>query len=171
MKYRDEIDKCYGVAGMALGLSLFNADDKFTGITIDGEDGFDCINFTPEYYLFYNPSLPAKTAWRNMLNNFHLSMALTMADGICRHVVGDHKEIDHILRHKLYKLSCEEGKALCQLEADEIDDVFNEYFSYLSQVFSNKTVRRVVKTIRDELINSRSIDRLDLLDMLAPLRH
>ena len=171
MKYRDEIDKCYGVAGMALGLSLFNADDKFTGITIDGEDGFDCINFTPEYYLFYNPSLPAKTAWRNMLNNFHLSMALTMADGICRHVVGDHKEIDHILRHKLYKLSCEERKALCQLEADEIDDAFNEYFSYLSQVFSNKTVRRVVKTIRDELINSRSIDRLDLLDMLAPLRH
>ena len=71
MKYRDEIDKCYGVAGMALGLSLFNADDKFTGITIDGEDWWDCIGFTPEYYLFYNPSLPAKTSWQNMLNNFH----------------------------------------------------------------------------------------------------
>ena len=60
---------------------------------------------------------------------------------------------------------------MCQLEADEVEEVFNEYFSYLSQVFSNKTVRRVVKSIRDELISSRSIGRVELLDMLAPLRH
>lgn len=171
MKYRDEIDKCYGVAGMALGLSLFNAEDKFTGITLNGEDGFDCISFTPEYYVFYNPSLPAKVSWHNMLNNFHLSMALTMADGICRHVVGDHKEVDHQLKHHLYKISCDEGKELCQLEADEVEEVFNEYFSYLSQVFNNKTVKRVIKSIRDELISTRAIGRLELLDMLAPLRH
>lgn len=98
-------------------------------------------------------------------------MALTMADGICRHVVGDHKEIDHQLKHRLYKISCDEGRELCQLEADEVQEVFNEYFSYLSQVFNNKTVRRVIKSIRDELINSRAIGRLELLDMLAPLRH
>lgn len=169
MKYRDEIDKCYGVAGMALGLSLFNAEDKFTGITIDGEDGFDCIRFTPEYYLFYNPSLPAKESWRNMLDCFHLSMALTMADGICRYIMVDHKEVDHQLKHRLYKISCDEGKELCQLEADEVEDMFNEYFSYLTRVFNNKTMRRVVKEIRDELINSRSISRVELLGMLSPL--
>ena len=46
-----------------------------------------------------------------------------------------------------------------------------KYFSYLSQVFNNKTVKRVIKSIRDELISTRAIGRLELLDMLAPLRH
>ena len=48
MKYRDELDKSYGIAGMALGLSVFDADDLFTAFTLDG-DGPDSILFTPEF--------------------------------------------------------------------------------------------------------------------------
>ncbi len=171
MKYRDEIDKCYGVAGMALSLSLFNADDKFSSITIDAENGFDCINFTPDYYIVYNPSLPAKESWHNTLNNFQLSMALAIADGICRRVVGERSEVDRELKRTLFKISCDEASNLCQLEEDEVRNLFDEYFVYLNKVFANKTVKKVIKSIRDELIKSRSIDRADLLDMLTPLRH
>ena len=32
MKYRNEEDKCYGVAGMAIGLSVFDADDLMTEV-------------------------------------------------------------------------------------------------------------------------------------------
>ena len=53
MKYRDELDKCYGVAGMALGLSVLDADDLFTAITLDGE-GPGCIQFTPEFFFAGN---------------------------------------------------------------------------------------------------------------------
>ena len=49
MKYRDELDKTYGVAGMVLGLSVYDAKDLFTAVTIDG-DGTECIKFTPEFF-------------------------------------------------------------------------------------------------------------------------
>lgn len=57
------------------------------------------------------------------------------------------------------------------MEEDEVRNLFDEYFVYLNKVFANKTVKNIIKAIRDELIKSRSIDRADLLDMLAPLRH
>jgi hypothetical protein len=49
MKYRDEDDKCYGVTGMAIGLTIYNADEYFDGIDIDG-DGMDCIEFSSNYF-------------------------------------------------------------------------------------------------------------------------
>ena len=36
MKYRDELDKSYGIAGMVLGLSVLDATDLFTAVTLDG---------------------------------------------------------------------------------------------------------------------------------------
>ena len=66
MKYRDELDKSYGIAGMALGLSVFDADDLFTAVTLDG-DGPDSILFTPEFYFAGNPRLSPRvlgsTSW------------------------------------------------------------------------------------------------------------
>ena len=37
MKYRNEEDKCYGVAGMAIGLNVFDADDLMTEVNIDAD--------------------------------------------------------------------------------------------------------------------------------------
>ena len=63
MKYRDELDKSYGVAGMALGLSVFDAADLFTSITLDG-DGPGAIEFTPEFFFAGNPRLSPRGSWQ-----------------------------------------------------------------------------------------------------------
>ena len=47
MRYRDEIDKCYGVAGMSVALAILDAEDLLIGVTLDG-DGLDCINMVPQ---------------------------------------------------------------------------------------------------------------------------
>lgn len=46
MKYNDEEDKCYGIAGMAIGISIWNGEDLLYQIDIDDEEhGY--ISFTP----------------------------------------------------------------------------------------------------------------------------
>ena len=69
MKYRDELDKSYGVAGMALGLSVFDAADLFTAVTLDGE-GPGCIQFTPEFYFAGNPRLSPRGSWQYILGRW-----------------------------------------------------------------------------------------------------
>ena len=69
MKYRDELDRSYGAAGMALGLSVFDASDLFTAISLDAE-GPGCIQFTPEFFFAGNPRLSPRGAWKYILAVF-----------------------------------------------------------------------------------------------------
>ena len=69
MKYRDELDKSYGVAGMALGLSVLDASDLFTEVTLDGDDT-GCIQFTPEFFFAGNPRLSPRGAWKYILGHY-----------------------------------------------------------------------------------------------------
>ena len=48
MKYNDEEDKCYGIAGMAIGISIWNGEDLLYQIDID-DDEHGYISFTPDY--------------------------------------------------------------------------------------------------------------------------
>ena len=58
MRYRSEEDKCYGVAGMAIGLSVFDAEDLLSEVNIDA-DGVDCVQFVPDFYYTGSPRVPA----------------------------------------------------------------------------------------------------------------
>ena len=84
MKYRDELDKSYGVAGMALGLSVFEADDLFTSITLDADET-GCIQFTPEYFFAGNPRLSPRGAWQYILGHWSISGCRgNNCDGVAR---------------------------------------------------------------------------------------
>ena len=92
MKYRDELDKSYGVAGMALGLTVFDADDLFTAVTLDG-DGPGCIQFTPEFNFAGNPRLSARGAWQYILGHYRITVGLAVANALCRRMVLDNERV------------------------------------------------------------------------------
>ncbi len=165
MKYRSEEDKSYGVAGMALGLSVFEMGDHYASITIDA-DGLDCIRFTPDFFFTGNPRVPAKASWKQLCSNYRVSVGLVLADAICRKMVLDHGYVNRKLRQQLLEAARTEGNDSCQLESDEVESLFDTDFSHLVKVFSNSSVHQAIAELARRLAETRSMSRFDVEEIL-----
>ena len=168
MKYRDELDKSYGIAGMALGLSVFDADDLFTAVTLDG-DGPDSILFTPEFYFAGNPRLSPRGAWQYILGHYRITVGLAVANALCRRMVLDNERVDDKLRDDLFNAAYEDGKDFCQLERDEVEPIFDEAFDSMKRLFSDSQVRRAMDAFADALQRRRTLSHIDVADILQQL--
>ncbi len=168
MKYRDELDKSYGIAGMALGLSVFDADDLFTAVTLDG-DGPDSILFTPEFYFAGNPRLSPRGAWQYILGHYRITVGLAVANALCRRMVLDNERVDDKLRDDLLNAAYEDGKDFCQLERDEVEPIFDEAFDSMKRLFSDSQVRKAMDAFADALQRRRTLSHIDVADILQQL--
>ena len=168
MKYRDELDKSYGVAGMALGLSVFDAADLFTSITLDG-DGPGAIEFTPEFFFADNPRLSPRGSWQYMLGHFRISVGLAVANALCRRMVLDNDKADQQLRDQLLNAACDDGRDYCQLERDEVQPIFDEAFENMSRLFADSRVRKAMDSFADALQQRRTLSHIDVVDILQQL--
>ena len=168
MKYRDELDKSYGIAGMALGLSVFDADDLFTAVTLDG-DGPGCIQFTPEFYFAGNPRLSPRGAWQYILGHYRISVGLAVANALCRRMVLDNDRVDDQLRDQLFNVACADGLDACQLERDEVEPIFDEVFSNMKRLFADSRVRKAMDAFADALQQRRTLSHIDVNDILQQL--
>jgi len=168
MKYRNEQDKSYGVAGMALGLSILDAQDLFTAINIDA-DPTECISFTAEYYFSGNPRLSARASWQYILQHFELSVRLAIANVLCRTLVGDYQLDEAQLRQHLLDAACDDGKEYCQLERDEVQPIFDKAYDYMRRVFGNSRVRDAIKQFVTLLQQRRTLSRSEVTDLLQQL--
>lgn len=168
MKYRDELDKSYGVAGMALGLSVFDADGLFTGVTLDA-DGPGCIQFTPEFFFAGNPRLSPRGAWQYIVGHYRITVGLAVANALCRRMVLDNDSVDDQLRDDLFNAAWEDGRDFCQLERDEVEPIFDEVFDSMKQLFSNSQVRKAMDTFADALQQRRTLSHIDVTDILQQL--
>ncbi len=168
MKYRDELDKSYGVAGMALGLSVFEADDLFTSITLDADET-GCIQFTPEYFFAGNPRLSPRGAWQYILGHYRISVGLAVANALCRRMVLDNERVDDQLRDDLFNAAYEDGRDFCQLERDEVEPIFDEAFDNMTRLFGNSKVRKAMDAFADALQQRRTLSHIDVTDILQQL--
>ncbi len=169
MKYRDENDKCFGVAGMAIGFTVWNAEDMYSQITIDAE-GFDCISFTPQYFYIANQSISAKSSWTTLLERYKMIMGISIANVLCRKMIGDRSQLTRNQRDELLALFSEEGRVTCQLDDDEIIGIFNKSYNHLTQVFSHYRVIPLVTKLAQELKNCRTMSRNDIAQQLSILK-
>ena len=168
MKYRDELDKCYGVAGMALGLSVYDAGDLFTSITLDAGTG-GSIQFTPEFFFAGNPRLSPRGAWQYILGHYRISVGLAVANALCRRMVLDNETVDNKLRDELFNAAFEDGRDYCQLERDEVEPIFDEAFANMARLFRDARVRRAMDTVADALKQRRTLSHIDVSDILHQL--
>lgn len=85
MKYNDEEDKCYGIAGMAIGISIWNGEDLLYQIDIDDEEhGY--ISFTPDYYFSGNPAVSPVESWHATLKHYQMTVGMLIANLFCRNL-------------------------------------------------------------------------------------
>lgn len=168
MKYRDELDKSYGVAGMALGLSVLEADDLFTAVTLDAE-GPGCIQFTPEFFFAGNPRLSPRGAWKYILGHYRISVGLAVANALCRRMVLDNDKVDDKLRDELFNAAYDDGRDYCHLERDEVEPIFDEAFNKMMRLFNNSHVRKAMDAFAEALQQRRTLSHIDVTDILQQM--
>jgi hypothetical protein len=85
---------------------------------------------------------------------------------MCRKMVLDRGQVDRKMRKALLDAASEEGKELCQLDEDEVEQIFDKSFSYLVRVFSNPNIRNAIKAFAEELKTRRNLTNYEVEDLL-----
>lgn len=168
-KYKDEIDRSYGAAGMAIGLIVFDGHDMLTSITIEGDPN-QMVKMTPDFYFAGNPGVSAKTAWNQLFKNYNIGVGMLMSNILCRQLVHLSSQVPQDIIDMLHDIASEEGRDSCSLHDDEIDRLFQKDYSYLHRVFSHRGVQAVAHDFATTLQSRRSLSRHDVLEMLETLR-
>lgn len=167
LKYSDENDRAHGLAGMAVAMVAYNAQDYIVSISLDSTPG-QGLTLAPEFGFNGNPRLSAKLAWKQILEQFELSAAMIMGNAVCRACVGQRRRPTDDVLHTLRTLISEEGKH-CELEDDEIDRLFNKNINYITRLFTHPGVMSVTTDFVSTVKNRRSLSASEILDKLAAL--
>ncbi|MCM1521688.1 MAG: hypothetical protein NC039_03430 [Muribaculaceae bacterium] len=170
LRYTDETDRCYGAAGMAISLVVFDGEEILSAISLDGPEGAQTMSLTPDFFFAGNPGVSAKTAWRQILKNYNLGIAMMTANLLCRYLVNRHTGLPSDVVDELRALALDEGRDSCQLEEDEIDSIFDKNINYLTRVFTHRGVHSVAHDFASALKSRRTLSRLDALEILQALQ-
>ncbi|MBO5780093.1 MAG: hypothetical protein J6R27_03185 [Muribaculaceae bacterium] len=165
LRYTDAEDKSFGVVGMAIGLFIFNAEQYLSGISVDRSD-IDSIEFTPDFQIYTPQSLSAKSVWNESVKRFQVTAGLLLSNVICRCYVSRRCGIDAKLRQLMLDCLLEEGVESCQLDADEVEAIFNKNCDYLSRAFRSPELAVAARQMADDLNKSRELSRDQILTYL-----
>lgn len=170
LKYSDSTDKSYGLSGAAIGLYIFDGEAFLGDITLDPESG-EPLGLTPDFYFAGNPRISAKSVWKMMLENFHLTQAMAISNLLCRRIVAAQQEdVPRQEQHLLRKYIFEEGKQTLSLDQDEMEKIFDKDYLYLRRIFSHPGVRNVAALLADTLRTKEAVRREEALEILSLLR-
>jgi len=171
LKYADETDKSYGLAGMAISLVAWDAEEWLDAINLDAQAD-EAMRMSTEFYMTIAPRVGAKALWEQSLNRFRLTAAMVVANVACREMAyRGHSslpnEADSALRHAL----SDEGAEMCSLDQDEVSSVYGKSLAYCGRLFTHQGVKQLAGTLADELRKRRSLTAAEVFELLAPLNH
>ncbi|MBR6640244.1 MAG: hypothetical protein IKL35_07795 [Muribaculaceae bacterium] len=167
-KYIDEDDKCYGIAGMAVAMMVWDGENLLSSISLDAPAN-EAMNFTSDFYFTGNPRLSAKFAWNRILEHYQLSMGMFIANIMCRNIVLHNTSISNELKNLAYKYILEEGEAVCSLENDEIKALFDKSYNYLYNIFNHSGVQNIIFEFVDQLKLKRYLSQKEVIENLQAL--
>lgn len=168
MKYTDEKDKCYGIAGMAIGIALWEGEDFLFSLDMDNEEN-KFITFTPDFYFETNPNISPKESWHNSLLRYQMAMGMMIANMMGRSVKA--KGINGTkIKKALYKTIAEEGKSVCQLDENEIRSLYDETYSLTYRAFNSPRVIEMLDQIVEKLAENRTLSNYEIKELLGVIR-
>ena len=170
LKYTDERDRCYGVAGMAMSMIVLECDELLSAVDIDAPVE-EMIQFTPQYFFSGNPRLSARLAWNQLLEHYRLNMSMLVSNVLSRHYVYRKKELTPELLKFVHDYLVEEGHDTCQLDDDEINTLFNKQFSYMQRLFRHHGVQGIVDDFAGVLLKNRHMSASEVLEGFSALRY
>lgn len=169
LKYVDETDKSFGLAGMAISLIAWDAREWLEAIDLDAAPD-EAMRMSADFYFTTAPRVGAKAVWEQALTRFRLTAAMTVANVACRHMSHlNHASIPETADSSLRRLLSDEGRELCSLDDDEVSRIYGKALSYCIRLFSHPGVKNLASSLATELREKRELYADEIFHILAPL--
>ena len=169
LHYADETDRCFGLAGMAISLVVWDSEELHHEIDLTAP-AEEALRLAPDFYLSLAPKTGAKAAWEASLRRFQLLAALTVGNIACRHLVRNSRsaisaDLDAAIRNFLN----DEGEDLCQLEADEVSRIYGQILTHCNRIFRHPGVGQLARFLSDSIADRKRLAADEVLEILRPL--
>lgn len=169
LRYKDEADKCLGAAGMAIAVVAMDGAAAIASMDIDAAPD-EMIEFMPEFYFEGNPRLMASASWRKLLHNFNLTAGLLIGNVLCRRMVGGLQMPTDAERQYLRDIVVQEGTETCELEEDEVENLFSNSYNSMQRLFMRRSIHSMANEFASIIRQQRRLSRLELMQNLQALQ-
>ena len=168
IKYSNEDDRAYGLAGMAISMASLDALDRITEIFLDADGPM--VSFTNDYYYAFSPSVSPKAVWTNLLNNLQLTTSLVLGNIMARSLVRLGREAEDEVFNEIRDLVRQEGSDVCSLDREEADAMFEKMMRHSRRLFYNPRLQPAVRELAGVISRRRRLSVIDLAEELELLR-
>lgn len=168
LQYKNERDKAYGLAGMAVGIRALDGEEYIAYIDLDA-DTAESFRFTPEFSFHGNPRMSAKIVWQQTLNDLRLIGTAIVANLECRR-----RLLDHGMPAQDEYAACRDALRLdaknhLDLDDDEIDALFESCRNYAVRLFRHQGVCDLTHSFAARIIERRKLSGAEAVELLAAL--
>jgi len=164
LTYRNEADRCYGLAGMAISLATLDAFDRVALATIDTTGPM--VEFTGEFYYSGSPSVSPKATWERLMENYRLTSTLAIGNILARCIARDGGTDPTDMLAELIPTLRTEGKEVCQLEDDELDRFIENVLMHANRLFGNSRLRPLLTQLARNIRSQRTYSGRSLAEEL-----
>lgn len=168
IKYDNEDDRAYGLAGMAVTIASLDAIDRIAEVSLDADGPM--VSFSNDYYFSGSPSISPKVAWENLLRNFHLTASMAIGNLMARALVRLGHPVPHDVMSQLRDVVVLEGTESCSLEEDEVDTLINRATIRANRIFANPRLHPAVRQLAAVIACRRRLSGRELQEQLAILQ-
>lgn len=168
LAYQNEDDRAYGLAGMAISLASLNAIDRISAVSLDADGPM--VAFSHLYYFSGSPSVSPKATWNNLIQNFHITTAMAVANVMARSMVRLGRDVPPEVMSQLHDSIVDEGRDTCSLEDDEIDNLYKRTLAYTRRIFGNPRLHPAIGELVTTLSRRREMSGMEILDELHRLQ-
>ena len=168
LAYLNEDDRAYGLAGMVISLASLHAIDRVAEVSLD-TDG-PMVEFSHRYYFPGSPSISPKASWDNLVQNFHLTTSMVVANVLARSVVRLKEEAPSDVMDKIYDEVEREGRDTCSLEDDEIENLYNNALQRARLLFHNPRLHPAIDEFARVISRKRHLSGMEIADELHLLQ-
>lgn len=168
LRYKDEEDRAYGLAGMVIAVASMDAIDRVAMVSLDSDGPM--VTFSNEFYFPGSQSASPKATWRRLFDNFQITSAMAIGNVLSRRYIHERTdEVDDMLR-PLRDVIRLEGEDVCSLESDETDRIFNRMLSHSSRIFGNRRLSPFIDEFAGIIARRRRLSGREIAEELSLLQ-
>lgn len=168
LAYLNEDDRAYGLAGMVISLASLHAIDRVAEVSLDAEGPM--IEFSHRYYFPGSPNISPKASWDNLVQNFHLTTSMVVANVLARSIVRMHEEAPEDVMKEIFSEVEREGQETCSLEDDEIENLYNNVLMHTRRLFRNPRLHPAIDEFARVISRKRRLSGMEIRDELNLLQ-
>lgn len=168
LTYLNEDDRAYGLAGMVISLASLQAIDRIAEVSLDADGPM--VEFSHRYYFPGSPSISPKASWDNLVQNFHLTTTMAVANVLARSEVRMKEEAPKEVMDAIFSVVESEGRDTCSLEDDEIENLYNNALMRARRLFRNPRLHPAIEEFAKVISRRRRLSGMELRDELHYLQ-